>query len=618
MNNHQKEYLLKYLLYSLLAGLISACTIIPVVLELINGKGSIFATTEYFKFDLDFLNVFYKLTLGSLLNGDLEYGTPNVYVSIYIYLNVFMYFFNKNIKLKEKIINGIITIFFLLSMSFNLLDYFWQMLQMPIFYPVRYAFIFDFYLIYLAYQNYIHQDNLSLKKNIIILLLMIILISIGFITSGNLLDKVNIPAKSIYLGISILLLIYYLFIINNQKFKKAVVIVLIIELSINTFITFKNNGNINEISDFNNDYQENKTILNNIDYNYFEKISFSNRTIKNNGLLLNYNDLNYFSSVRNNKTFNLLNKGLGILTINDCNTRYYYNNPVVNALLNIKYFITNENIDYYNLVDTYENNNIYENEDITSIGFLTNIDITNIELTDDYMTNLNNLVKSINQNDQDIISEIPYEDKNVSCSEMVCIRYSDESYIKYSFKADKDSFIYIQNDYPVNKDETIYEININGTETTVSSEYPLKINKNDIIEINIKPVDDDFKDYFYHIYEIDYEIYQEFIKNINQEKLEITSYISDANFKGKITVNENTLLFTTISNDKGWKIYVDGKLQENLSILDGFIGIELTEGTHEITFKYFPPGLKIGLIISGSSLVIFTGLILYKRKMIEH
>ena len=615
MNNTKKECLFKFILYSLLAGLISSFILIPAILELLNGKSALFANTNYFKFDLDFINVFYKLTIGSLLNGDLEYGNPNVYVSIFIFFNSVLFFFNKRISKKEKIVCLCIIVFFLLSMSFNLIDYFWQMLQMPIFYPVRYAFIFDFFLIYLAFKNFINYETISFKKNLIIILSMVIIIVIGFITSGNLLDKVNIPAKTIYLLISIMFLVYYAYIQNNDSFKKFIVVVIIIELSVNSFVIYRNNGNITTKTEFNNTYTLNYNILNKLDYKELDKIAFNNRVIRNNGLLLDYNDLNYFSSLRNKKVIEMLNKGLGIVIINDCISDYYYNNPIVNSLLNIKYFITKDTIDYYNLVDTYDEYNIYENKDVTSIGFVTN-DLNKLELTDDYITNINNLVKTINNNDKNIIKEINVNDKNTSCSSFSCVINGEYAYINYKYTATKDVFIYVQNGFITTSDKSTYNVKINNKEINYNAHYPLRLKKNDVIEINITPADL-FKDYMYHVYEIDYTVYQDFINNINKNKLEITDYKSDANFKGHISLNEDGYLFTSISNDKGWNIYVDGQKQEIKPIYDGLIGINLTKGDHTIEFKYFPPGLRIGLIITSSSILLLIGLELIRKKNIK-
>lgn len=610
-----KKIIITYLLSSLASGLISSFVLIPAVLELLNGKSTLFAgyVNDYFKLDLDGINIFYKLTIGSFLNGDLEYGTPNVYVSLFIYLNAFLYFINNKINLKEKITNLIILLFFLLSMSFNLIDYFWQMMQMPIWYPVRYAFIFDFFLILLAYKNYQNYEKLSLKKIIIALITLTTLIVIGFFTSGNLNDPINITPKVIYLIISIIFIIYYIFIQNSEYFKKFIIIILIIELTANTFVTLKNTGNTNTYQEFNQNYQNNKHIINKIkDQDNFYKVAFDDKTIKNNGLLIDYNDMNLFSSLRNQKVYTLVNKVFGIQTLDDCNTSYYYNNPIINSLLNVKYYISKDNIDYYKLIDTYQDYNIYQNQDITSLGFLTTKEILNLKITDNYVENINKLVKTINKDNNDIITEYYPYDKNTSCTKDVCLTNNPPSYIKFKFKTKDKSLIYIQNNYPTGNDKTTYQIKINSKEYT-NIKHPYLTNQKDNIEITINPIEDKFKDYDYHVYEINYEVYQKLIKNINKNKLEITEYKNDSYFTSQIEVKEDTLLFTTIASDNGWEVYVDNKKTKIDKIYDGLIGLNLNKGKHQITFKYTVPGLKIGNTLTITTILIIILLQLKKK-----
>lgn len=595
INKSFKKFIVKFILFSIIAALISSFVLIPVVLELLQGKNELFAGTNYFKFDLDFINIFYKLTLGSLLNGDLEYGTPNVYIGIFAYVNAILYFFNSNIKLKERLTSLGVCLFFLLSMSFNLLDYFWQMLQMPIWYPVRYAFIFDFFLIMLAYKNYLNYEKYSLKKYLIIIGSLLLLIIIGFITSGNLKDPINIPAKLIYLGISIFFLIYYLFIMDNKYLKKFIWFIIIFELSINTFVIFRNNGNENTLTEYKTNYSFNTTALNKIDTS-FVRTSIDQKVIKNNGLLLKYNSLNYFSSLRNKKTFNMF-KNLGILVIDDCNASYYFNNPIINALMGIKYYITDSKVDYYELIE----DNIYENKDATSLGFEVNSKIKDLKISNSYVVNINNIYKIITGSNNSILSEIPVTDKNVTCSTFHCITNGANSYIKYEYTANKEVFIFMQNDYPISKDDTDYTITLNKEVLPFDTKTPILLKKGDKISVLVEPKQY-FKDFDYHLFVVDMKLYQEFVKKINESKMEIIDYYSDAHFKGKITMNNDNTIFTTISNDKGWTIYVDGKKSEITPILDGLIGIVLTKGTHEIEFKYFPPGLKEGIIISSISL----------------
>ena len=601
-----KSRIFKYLFYSLLSGLISAFALVPVVLELLNGKAELISefAKDYFKFDLDGISTFYKLSFASFSNGDLEYGTPNVYVSMFIYINALLYFFNSRIKLKERLASLGVCLFFLLSVSFNLLDYFWHMMSMPIFYPVRYSFIFSFFLIYLGFRNFIRYDKKNWKFNLGFYTLFVVMISIGFVTSGNLDidERQNLMAKLIYLGISFVFMFYYIFMLNHKEFKKYIVYVVIIELSFNAFLTFKNSANESTYSKFINNYNFSNESISKIEDNDLYRTGFYDRTILNNGLLHEYNEVSYFSSVRNSNVFKYAKNVLGITVSDNCSSKYYYNNPIVNSLLGIKYIISNQDVDYYK---EYKDN-IYLNEDATSFGFLTTNKILELKYNDDFVSNMNNLVKTINNNDKNIIKEIDAGNKTISCNKKknFCIFNGDDNYVLYQYMAKNDEFIFLNND---NYSKNEYEFYLNDNITEIQNKGFLLLHSGDKIKFKIT-VDKKSYDYNIHLYSINYNVYKEFVNNINNKKMIVNNYYDDHHFTAKVNVKDDTLLYTSIANDKGWKIYVDGTLTNPASIYDAVIGLDLTEGEHLIEFKYFTPGLIEGLVISGTS--ILTGLII--------
>ena len=107
-------------------------------------------------------------------------------------------------------------------------------------------------------------------------------------------------------------------------------------------------------------------------------------------------------------------------------------------------------------------------------------------------------------------------------------------------------------------------------------------------------------------------------QNINKNKMIIDNYYDDHHFTAKVNVNdENNLLYTSIADDNGWKVYVDGNLTDYVKINDAVIGLELENGEHLIEFKYSTPGLKEGLIISGISVLVSSIIILSRKKKIN-
>ena len=76
--------------------------------------------------------------------------------------------------------------------------------------------------------------------------------------------------------------------------------------------------------------------------------------------------------------------------------------------------------------------------------------------------------------------------------------------------------------------------------------------------------------------------------------------------KGTIQVEDAGLLLTSIIEDNGWTVKVDGKKVEKQIIAENLIGIQLKKGNHTIEFTYCPEGFYIGVIITliGIGLVV--------------
>ena len=72
-------------------------------------------------------------------------------------------------------------------------------------------------------------------------------------------------------------------------------------------------------------------------------------------------------------------------------------------------------------------------------------------------------------------------------------------------------------------------------------------------------------------------------------------------------------MFFSIPYDKGWSVEVDGNKVETLKVNSAFLGVPLKSGEHTMTLKFCPPGLKIGICITLTSIVII-GLWSYAKR----
>jgi len=84
--------------------------------------------------------------------------------------------------------------------------------------------------------------------------------------------------------------------------------------------------------------------------------------------------------------------------------------------------------------------------------------------------------------------------------------------------------------------------------------------------------------------------------------LNITSF-QDDQITGTMDVAPGNGLYTSITYDKGWRVYADGEKMETMPVYGGFLGATIPSGKHEIRLSFFPVGLKAGLILSIGSTI---------------
>ena len=110
-----------------------------------------------------------------------------------------------------------------------------------------------------------------------------------------------------------------------------------------------------------------------------------------------------------------------------------------------------------------------------------------------------------------------------------------------------------------------------------------------------------------------YRPLEDAVNNLRKYKFNIEKF-SDNNIIGNISVDKKGTLMFSIPYDKGWKAYIDGKPADLKVAQLAFLGLELEPGTYEIELKFFPPGLKAGIILFIFGIIIYTIYIYIIRK----
>lgn len=621
-NKIKKEEIIYCIKYILISVLTSSIILIPSIFSLMQGKANgmlgEFVPNQRFAL-LDLITRFY---IGTFKNSDILGTLPNVYISVMMTFLVIYYFFNKNIKKKEKQASLILIGVFTLGFVFSPINTIWHTFKNPVGFPFRYSFMFDFILLIIAYKSILNIkeiDKTFIKKFLLCALIFTLLI-----------DKL-LYTKSMYykiIGTLALMTIYIIYLSKrkNKELSKLIILLITIEMAINGGITVYNIKYQNK-EKYNKFVTETGSIIDKINKqeNTLFRLEKDYSYSSNDQLLLNYNGISHFSSTYEGNTNEFLGKYLGIFN-RFYVTNYYGSTLVTNSLLNIKYLLSKNELKYYKKLETNYDINTYENIYNLPLGFMVDNDIKNLKLEKyNPFENQNEILKSMDQNIEDVFIKNNYTlelnnlkvDENEKKLTYKKINQNEKASIKIKLTTENKGILYgymscskfKKVDVLLNGKSIIDITDENGYEanTLELGNYE----PNETIELEFVLLEDTIKPKDFMFYTLDLNKFNNAINILKgHNELKIIEYNKNYIRTNINAQKQNQVLYTSIPYDKAMKIILDGKEIEPIKIFDTLIGIELPKGNHVIEFKYTPRGFKEGAIIS----IIGIGLFILSNK----
>ena len=130
-----------------------------------------------------------------------------------------------------------------------------------------------------------------------------------------------------------------------------------------------------------------------------------------------------------------------------------------------------------------------------------------------------------------------------------------------------------------------------------------------------------------YVYYIDTELLAEVTAKIKENQLVIEKY-TESSFEGSISTKDNNqLVLTTITYDKYWDVYVDGKKVNTFDAVDttpgkdgggALLAFEVEDaGNHSIRMVYRPKIVTVGFIISCAAIIIFVLIWVFEKKLMR-
>lgn len=584
---------------------------------------------------LDILN---QLFIGA--NNSADSFFPYIYCGVLCALIAPLYFVNKDVDKRTRIADGILLCIMFISCLLTPLYLFWHAFDAPDGWGFRFAFLISFLLCKFASKELKFISDL--RKNILFILVPVY--ALLYFCMIFMQKKYNKQYQSndiayLFINCAFLVLITVLLIAyqkyqsdaKNLKAVSALMILIIsAELILNGYASFYHNP-VTRPENYTSCYnqwidttRDSVSLIKSIENSDFYRVGSIGDYSYNSDAYFNYAGNSDFGTMENPALKNTLKK-LGVYTSPRVTLNAGYTD-FANMLLGIKYEINHAPYTQY----SYEMNPVNTVTPIDSfigLGFLVNSDTAEFSLTSDNpFICMNSLASALTGESVILFDNIPQEklsftEEGIVLSETengklmtatlsgepnyLMINVPDggkQPYINFAF--DDSSYIYYN--VPLIKGGS-ENINFQNGYLTVSYVKPmiyqdggytvaLEMNDSTVPTFNLPTI---------NAATYNKETFDQLKSKLSQNKLNIIKY-KNGYVHGTINCPEdNNLLFTSIPNEKGWKIYVNGsQVPVKALINDTFIGIELNKGQNDIEFKYRTPMLGIGSLISLISLLI--------------
>ena len=568
-------------------------------------------------------------------NQELEQQSGLIFSSTLTLILLPLYFTNKNISKKSKILSALLIIFMALPVISPILNKIWHGMTTPNCFYYRYAFCLIFYINMIAYQEYINRDKIS-KKSLLIetaVFLLILLGEIILINHGTWKNK-NLQINSVIISsIVVISTIILLFLQKSDKIRNKIskhiiksitIVIFVIDIGISmhsynttnpdNYFTLKSVHNydnvINRILPSETDRHQERIIFNPDDNSF------------NLSMKYDYSSIDYFTSSRNRTTLrNMYSLGYNVQRetalwiTSDSGDWFNY------SLAGVKYIITRENLDNDNKIYGYEYRgkygefNIYETQNTLPFAYIVNsnqqqeeIDNPFYEQTKNPFEIQNNILKSIQSSDSNYIENISNEKSNIIKTDKNIVKTDKEYEITYNVEALQNISIALfsnQNLELYKNNKKIFKdySNIWERETGIRQIVNLEKGQKYTFKITQKiekydSNNDNIKIYVLNNHKIEKTI--EYAKKVQTQKVTLEKDIVKINIKSD---NEAYLTFQ-IPFDSGWRATINGQKTEIVKMNGAFLGVKLQKGNNEIKLTYIPRYFKISALLSLINLIL--------------
>jgi uncharacterized membrane protein YfhO len=592
------------------------------------------------KFELIGEPLTYLGQLFPFLQPTVRSGAPNLYCGLPVLFLLPMFFLSGRVRVREKILNGLLLLFIFLSFDINILNFLWHGMHYPNQLPYRYSFVAIFLLLSVAYDG-LRSTREFRPLEIGLLGTCLVFVAPVVIALGSEIKT----APWTQWGTIILILLYTLLFssFKRRPFKRTIQVnlllaVMLFEVALSTFSGVYHIGQ-NEYFG-NRDGYSSGAIVTSIreaakqtkemdDDKSFYRMEVKPHKTSNDPALYGLNGLSIFASSSPKEPVAFF-KNAGYQN-NGINSYQYRGSTLFcDSLFRIKYVIARDTLAYedHERVITLGNSyvTVYRNDYIFPLAFVADQSLL------EYKSRYGDPFKTQGDLADALIGEkislfsklksLPRDGNGVSSSSSTKTRFSfsrpagNKNWkIELEWKAEYAGPHYLSLDMSATEIEKA-SVEINGQSISLNKKKKGiseigSLADGDEIRLLIEPAETiDSGSFEVHLASLDMNSLN-LLKDYSRERaLNIVEMGEDYLF-GNVSCAEEGVLFISIPFDPGWNALVDGKDVEIQTVGNALMALRLSPGSHEIFMYFRPVGFELGLTITCCAAGVFALLLIF-------
>ena len=574
--------------YALLSGGMAALVLLPAFLGLATSEsmqGNSFPTTMRFYENLAQLLENHMPFLEPVNISNSQVGL-NVYCGVAAVLLAVLYLFDRKISIRERLAHYGLCAVFLLSFSWNILNYIWHGFHVQNGLPNRFAFLYIAVLLIMAYDAAGHLRSFAVWK-----LLAAFLIPAAFVVwrfwilDQEMEDHIFLITMGLlFLYLGLLLIGKFAEHMKPSVFSALLSAVILVEVTANGIYGISCDGNVTR-SIYLADQSSYQNMMQTQDDASFFRSEVDRQRMRNVTMFAGGNAMVMFNSTMHGSVIDFCDS-IGIEARTNKNG-YLGVTKLMNDVFGIKYVAspskTADTLYQFEKVAEDGELVLYKNDTALSLGFMVNPAIYQWDTTAGEPLQVQNSFVELATGHEPIyvldryIDMADGENYGIKISENKQVYLCLDTRVK---KLDLNTPEYTKSysDYT----DHLYVINSNGENYAADFTVTLKETQTTVRA---------------EVYTCANAAYQEVVDQLAQSQMTEVE-VSGNTVKGKINAKEDGVLLLTIPYDEGWNILVDGKETAFSKVGGALIGVDLSAGEHTISMKYTPPGLWIGSAVS--------------------